>query len=434
MSGWLRGPRDRVALAFGDRAVRYGELARLVDAARSRGAHEDATRGNAGAAGRKADAPGAGPFVAVPAGSAPVDAVVAVLAGLARGVPVVVGADASAAASFLTGAPAGTELVLTTSGSSGAGPRAVRRTDASWLASAAPLAEAAGLGPGDAAVVAITGPLHVSMHLYAVLHALWLGATATDRRAAATVAHATPTTLARLVDEPAPPPHVIVAGAATDRALHERASARGIRLTEYYGAAELSFVAVGRGEGLRPFPGVEVELRPTPAGRELWARSPYLALDVAGAPGAMRRDARGFATVGDLAAPLDDGAFRVAGRGDAAITTAGTTVLAEDVEARLAAVPGIAAAAVLGMPDRLLGERLIAVVELAAEGPGDTALPQSLLEASRSLPPAWRPRRWYRIPVMPRTDSGKLARGRVRAELEAGRLDELASVAAEAAS
>ena len=36
MSEWLRGTADRVALAFGGDAVRYGELARAVDAACSR--------------------------------------------------------------------------------------------------------------------------------------------------------------------------------------------------------------------------------------------------------------------------------------------------------------------------------------------------------------------------------------------------------------
>lgn len=403
MSEWLRGPRDRVALAFGDRAVRYGELASRVAAA-------------------ALDAPT--PFVAVPPATDPIDAVVAVLAGLEGGRPVVVGADAPRAASFVAALPPAAELVLTTSGSTGGAPRAVSRTSASWLASAAPLAEATGLAPGADARIAVTGPLHVSMHLYAVLHALWLGATATDRRASATVAHATPTTLARLLDEREPPAHAIVAGAATSDALRQHASARGIRLTEYYGAAELSFVAIGRGEALHPFPGVEVELRDAAAGRELWARSPYLAIDVIGGRGALRRDERGFATVGDLAVPLVDEGFRVVGRGDAAITTAGETVLAEDVEARIAELPGVVATVVLGLPDVLLGERLVAVVELAESGEAPA------LEASRALPPAWRPRRWYRIEAMPRTDSGKPARGRVRAELEAGRLTELSPTAA----
>ena len=80
----------------------------------------------------------------------------------------------------------------------------------------------------------------------------------------------------------------------------------------------------------------------------------------------LRRDADGFATVGDLAerdAPT--AACAILGRGDAAITTAGATVLAEHVESRLAALPGVDAAAVLGEPHELLGQRVLAVVELA---------------------------------------------------------------------
>ncbi len=109
---------------------------------------------------------------------------------------------------------------------------------------------------------------------------------------------------------------------------------------------------------------MEVELRPGTAGDELWARSPYLALGVIG-DGMLRRTADGYATVGDLAERTADGGLRILGRGDAAITIAGATVLAEHVEAQLAALPGVDAAAVLGEPHVLLGQRILAVVELA---------------------------------------------------------------------
>jgi acyl-CoA synthetase (AMP-forming)/AMP-acid ligase II len=201
--------------------------------------------------------------------------------------------------------------------------------------------------------------------------------------------------------------------------LREHAAARGIRLTEYYGAAELSFVAIGDGGALSPFPGVDVELRPSAAGgtaRELWARSPYVALGVVGG-GMLRRDDEGFATVGDLAEPIGSEAFRIVGRGDAAITTAGATVLAEDVEARLTASPGIAAAVVIGAPHELLGERIVAVVEL--DGTMDAAAVVS--SARQRLPAAERPRQWF-VSTIPMTDSGKPARGLLRAALAAGRL------------
>ncbi|MEI5584618.1 AMP-binding enzyme, partial [Agromyces sp. CCNWLW208] len=316
--------------------------------------------------------------------------------------------------------PGGTELALTTSGSTAGAdgaPRVVARTSASWIASAQPLAELAHLGAGER--VAVTGPLHVSMHLYAVLHALWLGATATDRIDGASVVHATPTRLARLVEERDAPPAAIVAGAATGDRLRERAASRGIRLTEYYGAAELSFVLAGSGGSLAAFPGVEVELRSGAAGDEIWARSPYLALGAVDATGGgdLVRDARGFATVGDLAERTADGGIRVLGRGDAAITTAGATVPAEPLEARLCALPGVRAAAVIGEPHELLGQRIVGVLEL---DPG-VALEHVVAAARRELSPVELPRRWF-AHELPRTASGKVARGLLRDALSAGAL------------
>ncbi|MFE5672059.1 class I adenylate-forming enzyme family protein [Agromyces sp. NPDC056523] len=395
MSDWLRGRDERVALAFGGDAVRFGELARAVDAA--------------------VLPAGSGP-IGCRVGGDPVDLVVTVLACLARRRPVLVGADQATADRVAHALPNGTELALTTSGSTardGDAPRLVARTSASWLESAAPLAELAGLGADDR--VAVTGPLHVSMHLYAVLHALWLGATATDRLDGASVVHATPTRLARLLDGADAPRAAIVAGAAMGDRLRARTAERGIRLTEYYGAAELSFVLSGSGGSLAPFPGVEVELRSAATGDELWARSPYLAVDVVG--GTLRRDDRGFATVGDLAERTAVGGIRVLGRGDAAITTAGATVPAESIEARLSAIDGVHAAAVIGEPHELLGERIAAILEL-----DDGIALEAVIAAARAeLSPVELPRRWF-MQALPRTDSGKIARGALRAAVAAGQL------------
>lgn len=432
MSDWLGGSSHDVALDFGGGAVRYRELARAVG---------------------QATLPDGDGVVGCPAGMDPVELVTTVLAALDRGRPVLVGGPApgvlrrdsdtaskNAAVSESAGTdgperatptaessgdgmpgligrlPAGSELALLTSGSSGIGatPRIVARTSASWLASARPLAEVAGLGSHDR--IGVTGPLHVSMHLYAVLHALWLGAAAGDDLRIATVMHATPTRLARVLDGDACPPAVVVAGAATSDALRSRAAGRGIRLTEYYGAAELSFVLAGGPGGLAPFPGVEVDLRPGPLGDELWARSPYLALGTVGG-GMLRRDDAGFATVGDLAERTPSGAIRVLGRGDAAITTAGATVIAEHVEARLCALPGVTAAAVVGEPHDLFGQRVVAVVELT-DGIG---LEDVAAAAREHLAPAELPRRWF-ARALPRTNSGKVARGAVREALAAGEL------------
>ncbi len=395
MNDWLRGSSDDVALAFGGGVVRYGELSRAVDAATLPS--------------------GDGP-VGCPAGADAVALVTTVLAALERGRPVLVGATQAEADRIGDRLPAGTELAVLTSGSSDPSgtPRVVARTSASWLASAAPLAAITGLDARDR--IAVTGPLHVSMHLYAALHALWLGASVGDALAGATAMHATPTRLSRVLDDPACPPAAVVAGAAMSASLRSRAAERGIGVTEYYGAAELSFVLAGPGGELTAFPGVEVDLRLGPMGDELWARSPYLAIGVVGG-GMLRRDDAGFATVGDLAERMASGFVRVLGRGDAAITTAGATVLAEEVEASIAALPGVAAAAVLGQPHELLGERVVAVVELA----DGVALERVVTAARSALSSLELPRHWF-VRAIPRTASGKVARGMLRDELTAGTL------------
>ena len=182
---------------------------------------------------------------------------------------------------------------------------------------------------------------------------------------------------------------------------------------EYYGAAELSFVAARRvPAGLTAFPGVEIELRDG----ELWARSPYLATGYLGAAGPLRRDDRGFASVGDRA-ERDGGALRIRGRAHTAITTGGETVLAEDVEAVLADLTGVTGVVVAGVPHPRLGEIVAAVVEF--DGPAEA------LRAARPvvLGAAARPRLWYAADF-PRTAGGKPARTAVIERLLAGQLDD----------
>jgi acyl-coenzyme A synthetase/AMP-(fatty) acid ligase len=416
VSEWLRGSPGAPALAFGGDVVRVGELAAAVAAARL---------------------PGGTGLVPCPVGTAPVELITTVLAALERGRPVLVGGSSDEARRLDDLLPAATAIALRTSGSSGTAPTVVARTEASWLESAAPLAQLAGIEAGDR--VAVTGPLHVSMHLYAALHALWAGAVVGDSVRDATVVHATPTRLARLLDGRLDARAAVVAGAALPERVRHTARAR-LRLTEYYGAAELSFVAAGHGEGLVAFPGAEIELREAAGGRELWVRSPYLAIDAVG--GMLRRDAAGFATVGDLAELGADGTLMILGRGDAAITTAGATVIAERIEGVLAGLPGVAAAAVVGEPNELLGERVVAIVELdeldervratdrdAFGGDDEAADPRDatdlrdeiVAEARARLEVAELPRRWFFAPL-PRTDSGKVARGVLRATLAADTL------------
>ena len=337
-------------------------------------------------------------------------AVVTVLAAAASGRPVLIGPPGHPAPE--SPIPAGSWLVAATSGSTGR-PRWVVRTARSWGDSMPAFTAVTGLAATD--TVALTGPVSATLHLFAAVHTLWLGAHLTDRPEIATAVHAVPAALPGLLDDlppDAPLGRVVVAGSGTPPALVDRTLARGLELVEYYGAAELSFVAAGRPPGpLRPFPGAEIEVRQG----EIWVRSPYLADGYLGGSGALRRDGDGFATVGDHGV-FEDGALHVRGRGDTAITTGGATVLAEDVETALLTHPGVAEAVAVGTPSPRWGELVTAVIR-----PHPGADLTGLRAAMRvALSGSARPRRYLLADHLPRTAGGKIARGAVRDALAKG--------------
>ncbi|WP_147942153.1 AMP-binding protein [Microbispora sp. CSR-4] len=318
------------------------------------------------------------------------------------------------------------------SGSTGR-PRAVVRGRASWTVSFAHLDALIGIGPDD--VVLIPGPLVSSLYGFAAVHTLAAGATAVvpgrwapgglaEQMRRATAVHVVPHRLPAVLDalEAAGGPlrTAVVGGAALDAAARTRAVEAGVRVVSYYGATELSFVAVDAdGSGLRPFPGVEIDVRVPPgqALGEVWVRSPWLCEGyLAGATGPLRSDDGGWMTVGDLAEPHRPGEIlRLRGRGDGAIQTGGATVVPEDVEEVLRKVPGVDDVVVVGTPHLYLGAVVTAVVE------GDDVARDALEAAARAeLDPAQRPRRWYAAASLPRTPAGKPARGLLATRLAAG--------------
>ena len=283
--------------------------------------------------------------------------------------------------------------------------RLLLRTPASWTDSFPRVSELAALDATSR--VWIPGPTTSTMNLFHRIHAAWAGARSVDtlgEPAGATHAVVTPAVLARLVsDEAARLTGVgfIVAGDHLDPSLADRAEARGGVVHHYYGAAELSFVAWGRDAAtLRPFPGVEVELRDD----VWWVRSPYLAEGV-------DTDARGFATVGDRGAWVGD-TVRVHGR-PGAITTGGVTVVLSEVERVLRAATE-STLIVVGLPHPDLGS----VIACAADRP--EALERARVAAARLAPPE-RPRRWLLVDTWPLTGAGKLDRAAVAAALIASR-------------
>ena len=285
-------------------------------------------------------------------------------------------------------------LTLRTSGTAGT-PRTVVRTTDSWVDSFPHVSDLLGLY--SSSKVWVPGPLTATMNLFAVVHAAWAGATRVQRLHGATHAHVTPAALSRLGSD-LDGVHVLVAGDRLEPATYDAARDAGARVSHYYGAAELSFVAWGdHADALRPFPGVEVEERDG----ELWVRSPYTCQGYLEADRVLRRDRDGWTTVGDRGSVVD-GHVRVLGRAGG-ITTGGATVLVADIEHRLRA-RATGEVAVVGAPHPDLGEVVVAVVTRADDVPALRAW------ARDALAPAERPRRWLHRAALPLTPGGKIDR------------------------
>lgn len=302
----------------------------------------------------------------------------------------------------------GGDIVVTTSGSTGAGRR-VLRTATSWVDSFEPAAALCGL---DATSTAwIPGPLAASMNLYAAALAAHVAASRVGGPEAASHGFITATVLRDLLagSGPAPPPgaRLIVAGESLPPALADRAADRGWITHHYYGAAQLSFVAWGRDSAsLRPFPQVQVHDQD----EVLWVRSPWVCtreVITDGRESALLRriDPQTHAvwsSVGDRGSVTGDGRVVVLGRDDV-VLTGGATVRVGDVEAVLAGVAS-GTVHVIALPHDRLGSVVAAVCTDKSDAARLPAVARGLLTGAAL------PRRWLFHPSPPTTAAGKLDR------------------------
>ncbi|GAA3600233.1 hypothetical protein GCM10022223_14740 [Kineosporia mesophila] len=317
----------------------------------------------------------------------------------------------SAVHDLVAGAPVPGEAAWATltSGTSGR-PRIVLRTAASWQRSFAAISTIL-TGP-----VLLPAPPASSLTLFSLAHALDGGPAPVADSQDATSFHGTPHALRTVLDTHPRLRVALVGGSHLDPSLRTAAEARGIRVISYYGAAELSFVALDDGTGLRAFPGVDLDVRDG----ELWVRTPYAALGYLGGTGPLRTDGA-RSTVGDLAS-LDQGVLTLHGRADSAILTASATVVPDEVETQVRTIAGVRDAVVFGIPAPGIGEIVAALVE--PDGPALTAgRLRTTVEAG--LATAHRPRVWF-VGELPRTASGKPARAEARRRALTGEVPRLA--------
>lgn len=205
----------------------------------------------------------------------------------------------------------------------------------------------------------------------------------------------------------------------------------GHDILERYGMTEVGIVLSNPYEGPRvpgtvgfPLPGVTVEVMDPETGEvapdgtvgELWIRGPGVIASYHARPDAtMEALAGGWMRSGDLASrdPLDR-RLSIVGRARDMVISGGLNVYPAEVESVLREHPGVSQAAVVGVPDPDLGERVVAAVV-----PHAGATVAALLAHTRAhLAGYKRPRELRLVDSLPRNAMGKVQKHRLRSDWE----------------
>jgi len=119
----------------------------------------------------------------------------------------------------------------------------------------------------------------------------------------------------------------------------------------------------------------------------------------------------GWLSTGDLARMDEDGYFFIVDRKKDLIIRGGYNVYPREVEEVLYEHPAVAEAAVIGIPDALLGEEICAAVGLKA---GANATPEELIAFVKERLAAYKyPRQIWIVDTLPKTATGKILRREV---------------------
>ncbi len=210
----------------------------------------------------------------------------------------------------------------------------------------------------------------------------------------------------------------------------------GVQINEFYGQTECNLVVASASalEPLRPgwmgraVPGHQVtvvnldgsECAPGEQGGIAVRRpDPVMFLGYWGKPAETAAKFIGdWLLTGDQGVMSEDGWFRFVGRDDDVITSAGYRIGPGEIEDCLLRHPGVAMAAVIGLPDALRTEVVTAVVVPAAgatPGPALAAEIQALVK-TRLAAHAY-PRQVHFVDSLPLTTTGKVMRGVLRRQL-----------------
>jgi long-chain acyl-CoA synthetase len=203
----------------------------------------------------------------------------------------------------------------------------------------------------------------------------------------------------------------------------------GGRILEGYGLTEATtVVSTHRFSGVRklgsvgqPIPGVEVRIRdeadqdlPPGAVGEVCVRGPNVMLGYYRMPEETARTVRnGWLYTGDMGRLDADGYLYIVERKKDLIIRGGFNVFPRDVEEVLYANPKVAEAAVVGVPDALMGEEVLAFVVLKA---GTQATGAELIDfCQRYLARYKCPKQVRFLATLPKSPVGKVLRKELRA-------------------
>ena len=230
--------------------------------------------------------------------------------------------------------------------------------------------------------------------------------------------------------------YVVYGGAPMTPAATQRALDRfGPVFVQLYGQGETPMTATvlrrqdhrpdALGSAGRARPGVDVrimkengELAPPDTVGEVVVRGPSVMSGYWNRPEASAETLRGgWLHTGDLGRITDDGLLHLLDRTKDMIISGGSNVYAVEVEQVLSAHPDVADVAVVGVPDDLWGELVVAVVVPATDD--DSPLDTAALEAHcRAALAGYKiPRRWEQVETLPRNAYGKVLKRELRGEL-----------------
>lgn len=199
---------------------------------------------------------------------------------------------------------------------------------------------------------------------------------------------------------------------------------------EFYGASELSFVTflshqenhLKPGSVGKPCWNVELQIRnrdnklaaPNEIGK-IFVRSTMVFMGYLNTNTRTVRtihDQAGWITVDDMGYLDEDGYLYIADRENNMILYGGINVFPEEIEKVLSSHPAVEEVAVIGLPNPYWGQIITAVVTGTVNKVDLIRLCKETLSSFKI------PRRWYFLNEMPYTTSGKIARAKLKEELE----------------